>query len=132
MLDVFIIGAGSVGMVTMRFLGPVVFHTDALMHRIRDVVEEVKIAYRKSPISEDHGGSHGPTAGERAPDATVVTLSNRATVRLFQVLNGQEWNLLLFAGRNPDTNTENHLKHLANQITTQYSQVVRVHYVNIL
>lgn len=116
----------------MRFLGPVVFHTDALMHRIRDVVEEVKIAYRKSPISEDHGGSRGPQAGERAPDATVVTLSNRATVRLFQVLNGTQWNLLLFFGRNPDTNTEAQLKHLATQITTQYQHLVRVHYISIL
>jgi len=113
----------------LQFLGPVVFHTDALMHQIRDVVEEVTISYRKSPLSEDHGGSYGPLSGDRAPDATVVRLVDSTTVRLFQMLQGTQWNLLMFAGKNKSANTDAQLQNLASTIASQYPQTVRVHYV---
>lgn len=113
----------------LRFFGPVAFHIDTLMHRIRDVVEEVSISYRQGPISEDCGGGSGPEAGDRAPDATIVRLADRSTVRLFQVLRGTQWNLLVFAGKKPTTETEAQLKNLANAIAQKYPQTLRVHYV---
>jgi 3-(3-hydroxy-phenyl)propionate hydroxylase len=114
----------------LRLLGPIVFNTDILTDQIRDIVEEVKISYPQSPICEDHGGSSGPQAGDRAPDTTVVRLADRATVRLFQVLHGTQWNLLLFAGRQPNAATENRLKNLADKITHLYPQTVQVHYIS--
>ncbi len=113
----------------LRLLGSVIFSTDVLMNRIRDIVEEVKISYHKSSISEDHSGSRGPQAGDRAPDATMVRLPDRATVRLFQVLHGTQWNLLLFSGKKPNSSIEALLTQLADQITTQYPQTLKAHYV---
>ncbi|MBO3459397.1 FAD-dependent monooxygenase [Aetokthonos hydrillicola Thurmond2011] len=116
----------------LQFLGPVVFRTDMVTHHIRDIVEEVTISYKKGTISEDYGGSHGPQAGDRAPDATVVRLSDCATVRLFQVLQGTQWNLLLFAGKKPSASTDTQLKNLANTIVSKYPQTVRTHYVTTI
>jgi len=36
--------------------------------------------------------------GERAPDATIVKLPDKKTVRLFEVLRGTQWTLLLLSG----------------------------------
>lgn len=116
----------------LRFLGRAAFQVEALLHPIRDVVEEVTISYRQGLLSEDHGGSSGPQAGDRAPDAIAVRLADRATVRLFQVLQGTQWHLLLFTGRNPDADTETQLKHLAEELTNRYRHTVQVHYVTPL
>lgn len=109
----------------LKVLGPVAFHTDALMHKIRDIVEEVKINYRHSPLSQNQGNSR-LQAGDRAPDATVV--QNNLTLRLFQVLQGTQWNLLLFAGRKHNAIAVEMLK-LADEITVQYPDAIRAHYI---
>ena len=105
----------------LKFLGPIAFHSEALMHQIRDVVEEVKINYRQSPLSQNKGHM-GLQAGDRAPDALVV--QDCSTVRLFQVLQGTRWNLLLFGGRKAN-GAENELWNLADEIAAEYSQAVQ-------
>lgn len=94
-----------------------------------NTLEEIEISYQQSLLVEDYGGSHGPQAGDRAPDTTVVRLADRATVGLFQVMQGTQWNLLLFAGKKPSAEIEAKLKHLADWITTQHSKILQIHYV---
>ena len=111
----------------LKFLGSAAFHNDTLMHKVRDVVEEVKINYWNSPLNQDRGGHSALRAGDRAPDATVV--HNRLTVRLFQVLQGTQWNLLLFSGRTSDATSTEKLLKLAEEISVQFSKTVRSHFV---
>ena len=111
----------------VRLFGPFIVRQNLVQTRFRNTLEEIEIGYRQSLLVEDHGGSHGPQAGDRAPDATVVRQADRATVRLFQVLRGTQWNLLLFAGKKPSADTYTKLMTLANQ-STQYPQV-KVHYI---
>ena len=57
---------------------------------------QLSVAYPDSPLSEDHLGRGGVKAGDRAPDAYVVTRADLATVRLFDLIYKQKWTLLLF------------------------------------
>jgi len=77
-----------------------------------DDLQQLSVAYRDSPISEDHLKlqqalkSGVPHAGDRAPDAELIA-SDGKTVTLFPLLYNAEghswgWNLLAFDGRDPD------------------------------
>jgi hypothetical protein len=59
------------------------------------------IAYPDSPLNEEHGrASHGPPAGERAPDAGCIVTSGGAQQRLHECWKGDaRHQLLVFAGR---------------------------------
>ena len=59
---------------------------------------EVTINYRPSALAEDHGGSIGPIAGDRAPDGVVVRAADPPTHRLLEAMAGPRWSLLVFAG----------------------------------
>jgi len=71
----------------LKVLGSSAIHAETVQSRLRTTLAEINIAYKDSPIVEDYGGSSGPAAGERAPDATVSKLPDK-TVRLFEVLQG--------------------------------------------
>jgi len=85
----------------LKFLGPVLLRLPVLQHRIRDTLAEVHVGYPASPLSEDHGGSKGPSAGDRAPDARLTDLPKGETRQLFNLLQGTRWTFLLFAGADP-------------------------------
>ena len=82
----------------VRRFGPFVMQQTTLQTRLQNVLEELNVAYLQTPLAEDGGGSRGPVPGERAPDAVAVRLSDCATVRLFELLRGTHWLLLLFGG----------------------------------
>ena len=81
------------------FFGPFLLRQEGVRERIRNTIEEVEINYVDGPLAEDHGGSSGPKAGERALDATVVELPVKRTVFLRDILHAPCWTLLLFSGR---------------------------------
>lgn len=82
----------------VKFLGSSVIALDAVQDRLRRVLGEVTINYRAGPLAEDHGGSIGPIAGDRALDGVVVRAGDRRTMRLLQAIAGPYWTLLVFAG----------------------------------
>ncbi len=90
--------AGDLGKHAIRLLGPYVFASETVRASIRDVIEEIHINYRSGPLTEDHGGSDGPQAGDRALDADVV-LADKRPARLRELLHGIHWTLLGFTGR---------------------------------
>jgi 3-(3-hydroxy-phenyl)propionate hydroxylase len=94
----------------VRRIGPFVMRQNGLQPRLMNVLEELNVAYMETPLAEDRGGSNGPGPGERAPDAVVVRLSDCETVRLFDLLRGTHWLLLLFSGHEA---TEGELQTLA-------------------
>ena len=74
-----------------------------------DDLQQLSVAYRDSPLSEDHLRQllrgDVPHAGDRAPDAELIAFDG-STTTLFPLLYNREgrswgWNLLAFDGRDP-------------------------------
>ena len=89
----------------------------------------MNVAYHTSALSEDQGGSHGPVAGDRAPDATLVRMPERRTTRLFDVLHGTRWTLLLFAGAEPTIDDIESLEKISCPLAGHYGTRVAIHLV---
>ena len=89
---------GDLAQRAMKLFGASVMGLESVQDRLRRTVGEVPISYLTSALSEDHGGTIGPIAGERAPDGVAVRASDRRTVRLLQAVQGEAWSLLIFAG----------------------------------
>ena len=89
---------GDLAQRAMKLFGASVMGLESVQERLRRTVGEVPISYLISPLSEDHGGTIGPIAGERAPDGVAVRATDRRTVRLLQAIQGGGWSLLIFAG----------------------------------
>ena len=82
----------------LKLFGSSVIAMEGVQDRLRRVLGEVTINYRPSALAEDHGGSIGPIAGDRAPDGVVVRAADRRTLRLLEAIAGPRWSLLVFAG----------------------------------
>lgn len=89
---------GDLAQRAMKLFGASVMGLESVQERLRRTVGDVPISYLTSSLSEDHGGTIGPIAGERAPDGVAVRASDRKTVRLMQAIAGEAWGLLIFAG----------------------------------
>jgi 3-(3-hydroxy-phenyl)propionate hydroxylase len=89
---------GDLTSFALKAFGSSVIALEAVQDRLRRVLGEVTINYRHSKLTEDHGGSIGPIAGDRALDGVVVRASDRHTLRLLEAINGTRWSLLIFAG----------------------------------
>ena len=113
----------------MKFFGSTLFSIPALQRRIRDTLGEINVAYPTSKFSEDHGGSAGPVAGDRAPDALVVPLPERQTTTLFDLMRGTRWNLLLFAGLRPTRHDIEMLERLSAPLAGPYGKRLAVHLI---
>jgi 2-polyprenyl-6-methoxyphenol hydroxylase-like FAD-dependent oxidoreductase len=87
----------------MKLFGSTAIALEAVQDRLRRVLGEVTINYRTSALSEDHGGSIGPIAGDRALDGVVVRAADRRTLRLLEAIAGPRWSLLVFAGLEAET-----------------------------
>jgi 2-polyprenyl-6-methoxyphenol hydroxylase-like FAD-dependent oxidoreductase len=87
----------------MKLFGSGVIGLEAVQERLRRVLGEVTINYRPSAVAEDHGGSIGPIAGDRALDGVVVRAADRRTLRLLEAIAGTRWSLLVFAGLEADS-----------------------------
>ena len=113
----------------LRFLGGIAINLDLIQHRIRDTLAEMNVAYPASALSEGHGLGAGPRAGDRAPDALVVRMPERRTERLFQVMHGTRWTLLLFAGLTPTPESIEQLERISGSLAAPYGTRVAVHLV---
>jgi 2-polyprenyl-6-methoxyphenol hydroxylase-like FAD-dependent oxidoreductase len=87
----------------LRLFGSTVIALESVQDRLRRVVGEVTINYRPSALAEDHGGSIGPIAGDRALDGVVVRAADKRTMRLLEAIAGPRWSLLVFAGLEAET-----------------------------
>jgi 3-(3-hydroxy-phenyl)propionate hydroxylase len=114
----------------VRLLGPFIVNQQVIRTKLIHTLEEVDISYRgTSAIAEDHGGSGGPAAGDRAPSATVVRFANKETVELFDVFRGTHWTLLLFGGQNATDDSYQQLAEIGQIISKKYGPVVTPHLV---
>ncbi len=90
--------------------------------------EVVVHGYPHSPLTEDHGGSNGPKAGERFLDAHIVLHSDKRTVRLSDLSRGVEWMLLLFTGTHGGRHDEA-LSKLTTQVSHDCGHLVATHVI---
>ncbi len=115
--------------IVMKLIGPTLLNLGLVQERARNVLSKVKVCYPQSALSEDHGGSHGPEAGERAPDALLVRMPKRETARLFDVLRVPRWSLLLFAGAAPGADDVEKLEKIAGLVAAHYPGRLGIHLV---
>jgi len=79
---------------------------DIVQHRMSNLLSELSINYRRSPISGEHRGltahawllGSGVASGDRAPDGELIDERTGRPTRLFEVLRGTRHVLLLFTG----------------------------------
>ena len=105
--------------------------TEMFSNLMPRTTSELSVNYRGSAIvGEHHEGifraitalGSGPRAGDRAPDASGLTLGNRNSIRFFELLRGDDHKLLLFAGPHADQSELTHLASIANQINSKFSR----------
>lgn len=112
-----------------RFFGPFLLNSEMVQTTFRNTLEEIKIAYDHSPLNGDYNGSSGPKAGQRTLDAEVVRLSDYQTVRLYDLMRGPAWTLLLFGGPAGKSTTYAQLKTLADRLLSRFPQQLRAYLV---
>ena len=81
-----------------RWFGPYLIRNTLVRGFMRDTLEELNIAYPRSPLNLDLGGGRGPKPGERVLDAVMVRASDRATVTLNALTRSPAFTLLIFSG----------------------------------
>jgi hypothetical protein len=113
----------------VRVFFPMLLNLDGFQHKMRDTLAEINVAYPKSALSEDHAGSNGPVAGDRAPDALLVRMPSRRTEHLFDVLRGPRWTLLLFAGIEPKPDEIESLEKIGGSLAGRYGKRVEIHLI---
>lgn len=114
----------------MRLVGPLAVGSETMQERAKTLLSGLKVHYHDGPLTEDHGGSSGPAAGDRAPDAPVVNLARRETTRLFQLLYPTgRWTLLLFGGLEPTEALCWQLAVAGAAILTDFGRLVNAHFI---
>ncbi|WP_437813502.1 FAD-dependent monooxygenase [Sorangium sp. So ce1078] len=113
-------GHGPVGR-TLRAVAPRLMTRalgiSAVQRRILGFLSQLKIRYRKSPLSVQIGSppEHGPRAGDRAPDAVVRSAAGEQ-VHLFDLMRDAGSTLLLFTGPHADGGGRERARKLAAQL----------------
>ncbi|HLZ64791.1 MAG TPA: FAD-dependent oxidoreductase [Aliidongia sp.] len=115
---------GDLAQRAMKLFGASVMGLESVQERLRRTVGEVPISYLTSALSEDHGGTIGPIAGERAPDGVAVRAADRRTVRLLHAIEGEAWSLLIFAGLD-QSDVGGKLAEIAERVAADYGRRVR-------
>lgn len=120
-----ILKSGELGKHAIRLFGPFLFGSQTVREAIRDVIEEVNINYRSGPLSEDHGGSDGPQAGDRALDSEIVVAAGKQPARLREVLHGTHWTVLGFSGKGSDAEEIREMSDLLERVQQRFAGAVR-------
>jgi 2-polyprenyl-6-methoxyphenol hydroxylase-like FAD-dependent oxidoreductase len=114
----------------LRFAAPLALGTEMVQRRVRSILSGLEINYHGSPAVADHGGSGGPAAGDRAPDAPVVRLADRETVQLFDLFYPtRKWTLLLFGGTHQTGETCRALGQIGQTVRKDFGHLIDAHLV---
>ena len=115
---------------------PLLAQQEVVQQRMREQISELDINYRKSPLTVEHHHqplgrlfSHGPRAGDTALDAGPLLRLDGTTTRLFEVLRGTKFTLLLFAGSEPTAESWKQLETFADSVNARYSDLIQVYMV---
>lgn len=112
-----------------RLFRPFIIRQEVIQTCFRNTLEEIEIAYKDSPLAADFGGSSAPVAGERAPDAIIVTLADKETIHLFDVFQGTHWTLLLLSGKQTNSKSYGQLVEIGQVVNSKYGKQIVPHLV---
>ena len=121
--------AGDMAKHGIRLFGPYVFGSKTVRERIRNIIEEININYRTGPLSEDHGGSDGPEAGDRVLDAEVVIALEKRPTRLRELFRGQHWTVLGMTGIGASQNDVEQMSALLEDVQGRFASTLRSYLV---
>jgi len=131
-------------------LAPILIGQEVIQAKITRNVSELAVAYRSSPIVFEHKRSllavaakpanapdqpgwadwfefgHGPSPGERAPDAHAVDARTDKPIRLFQAMRGIKHSLLLLAGEHESEKVLAQIAPLAHAVEQMFGRLVQV------
>ena len=107
-----------------RHLGPVALSLEAVRDRMARTVAEVDIAYHEGLLVQGHF-HRGLASGRRAPDAVVVDAADLRPTRLFDVMRGPKWTLLLLAGSGDPAG----MIEVAGEVDAAFGTLVECHLV---
>jgi 3-(3-hydroxy-phenyl)propionate hydroxylase len=124
-----LLAAGDLGRIAVRLLGPYLLGSEWVREKMRNTIEEIGINYRQGSLTEDHGGSEGPQAGDRVLDANVVEARRKQTVPLREVLRGTQWTVLAFSGRGAKAERIAELSRYAGKVQSHFGDTVRAYVV---
>jgi 3-(3-hydroxy-phenyl)propionate hydroxylase len=125
----FVLHPGELMKRAVQTFGPFLMSLHIVQKKAVATLEEIKIGYHQGPLTEDHGGSNGPVAGERMLDAIAVQWPDLRTVQLFDVARGTKWSALLFAGKSSTPETLSELANLASKIQVRFGNSVSPHLI---
>ncbi|WP_309399773.1 FAD-dependent monooxygenase [Cerasicoccus maritimus] len=129
----------SLGAAIRNRLLPVVVSLGIVQHKMIETIEEVSVNYRGSQWVDEYFGSnksssrspfsHGPMAGDRAPDAIITHSTSGKPIRLFDLFRGGHYTLLLFTNSDAKDDDLEHLNSIAEQIRNRIGNWVQCAYI---
>ncbi|MGH7801299.1 MAG: FAD-dependent monooxygenase [Thermodesulfobacteriota bacterium] len=119
---------------SLRIIAPLLLHREWVQRRVRNIVSELEINYRRSPIVGEYPKRFLKyktklAAGDRAPDCLVTMLPNKINIRLFELFRGTKFALLVFSGINCSLESCENLASICNTIQSKYGQYITVYMV---
>lgn len=109
----------------VRRFGPFLLSNGFVRTKLMDTLEEIRVAYHDSPLSEDTRHSRVEAAGDRAPDASIVRLSDCETLRIHQLLQGTQWTLFALGGMQPSSEDLAGLESTIESVEAAYPRQIK-------
>ena len=119
---------------SVRIIAPLLLRREWLQRRARNIVSELEINYRRSPIVGEYQKRFLKyktklAAGDRAPDCLVTMLPNKINIRLFELFRGTKFASLVFSGINCSVESCQNLASICNTIQNKYGRYITVYLV---
>ncbi len=115
---------------------PLLFRNKKIHHAIVNNLAELNINYRKSILVDEDwliGKKHPSTlrlpAGDRAPDAPLTLMPSQQASSIHRALQGPQFNLLLFQGKQDLSENIEKFMALAEQIKQQAGEFINIHFI---
>lgn len=105
---------------------PVITEQEGVRKLYRNAVAELSFNYELSPVVDEviHETWQGaPRAGARAPDALLKNKNTAASIRLFDLLRSNKFQLLLFAGIQK-ADIKDSFNNICQYVSSQHSQLI--------
>ncbi|MEQ9618157.1 MAG: FAD-dependent monooxygenase [Deltaproteobacteria bacterium] len=113
---------------------------DAVQKKVLNTLSQIEVHYKGSPIVAErwyqpdaiegfHDYRHDLTAGERVKDYPLLSLDQKESVRLYDLLRGAEHELLLFTGADPEDMEFDELRKIHSTVDAGFKGLIETHLI---
>lgn len=120
-------------------VGTIISKQENVRESYRRAVSGLSTDYRYSPVVDEVLGKafkqdkvaykHSPPCGHRAPDFTVVDTVSGERVRLFKLMESAKHQLIVFIGKNEETQITGEMAEVIRLINTEFADYVEIQFV---